>query len=81
MGASSDPERRRKQIRTYSRKAKLHGVVCLPENEGGNFRSYEKHVLNRFSDPRKSEGGTEVLRLRPEEADTCLQYMKMICKP
>ena len=80
LGASSDPERRRKQIRTYSRKAKLHGVARIPEDRGREFRSYEKNVLSKFANPQGSPGGTEVLRLRPEEADSCLQYMRMICK-
>ena len=73
LGASSDPERRRKQIRTHAPKAVMRATV--PLRHGAAFRRCEKAVLSKFRTPSGS-GGTEVLRLTPEQVGECVRAMR-----
>jgi hypothetical protein len=78
IGASCDPERRRKQIRTYAQKATMVAVVPLPRERGRHFRSYESAVLGRFAAERV-QGGTEVLRLSPQRLADCVRAVRSEC--
>ena len=73
LGASADPERRRKQIRTHAPKAVLRATVAL--RHGAAFRRCEKEVLTKFRSPTVT-GGTEVLRLTPEQVNECVRAMR-----
>ena len=74
LGASSDPERRRKQIRTHAPKAVMRATV--PLREGAAFRRCEKEVLTKFRNASSATGGTEVLRLAPEQVGECVRAMR-----
>ena len=78
IGVSGSPDRREKQIRTYSGKAIMRTTARIPTKKSAAFRSFEKAVLERFSHGRTS-GGTEVLRLNSKEVDACSAFMKAIC--
>lgn len=78
VGASSSPQRRRKQIKTYSSKATMRAVARIPTNKSRDFKSFEKKVLARFAHGR-TRGGTEVLRLNQSEAADCAGFMRSIC--
>ena len=79
VGVSASPQRRRKQIRTYTSKATMRAVARIPSHRSAAFRSFEKQVLARFAHGRTAAGGTEVLKLRPKEAADCAGYMRSIC--
>ena len=73
LGASSDVERRRKQIRTCAAKAEMRAVV--PLRDGARFRACEKAVLGAFAVDRG--GGTEVLRLDgAQDVRRCVAAMR-----
>lgn len=74
LGASSDPERRRKQIRTHAPKAVMRATV--PLRDGAAFRRCEKAVLAQFRNPTASSGGTEVLHLTPNQVGECVRAMR-----
>ena len=76
IGASSAPDRRRKQIRTYAQQARMRAVVRV--RNGQAFRRYEKTVLDRYRSHRVV-GGKEVLRLTAGQANDCVNYMHSIC--
>ena len=80
IGATCSPERRCKQIRTYTPLAKMKAVVRIPRDRGGQWSTIEKKVLRRFTTCRASSaGGREVMRFTPEEAVACAKYMRMAC--
>ena len=73
LGASADPERRRKQIRTHAPRAVMRATV--PLRHGAAFRRCEKAVLSKFRSS-SSGGGTEVLHLTPDEVRECVRAMR-----
>lgn len=78
VGATCDPERRRKQIRTYAQQASMVAVVPLPRDRGRHFRSYESAILRHFAAERV-RGGTEVLRLTPQRLADCVRAVRSEC--
>lgn len=78
IGVSASPQRRQKQIRTYSGKASMRTTARIPTKKSAAFRSFEKAVLQRFAHGRTS-GGTEVLRLSASEANECAGFMRALC--
>lgn len=78
VGATCAPERRRKQIRTYTPLAKMKSVVKLPAERGRDWAKIEKSVLRRFASHRTAEGGREVLKLTATEAGECARYMRSV---
>ena len=76
VGITSCPQRRRKEIRTYTRKANF---ICLYKlKDVSNAREYEKMILELFSKQISEEGGREVLELNPSMLNTCRRHMKSI---
>lgn len=78
IGVSASPQRREKQIKTYSGKAKMRTTARIPSHKSAAFRSFEKAVLERFAHGRTS-GGTEVLRLSAKDVTDCSSFMRSIC--
>ena len=78
IGVSASPERRQKQIKTYSGHALMRKTVRIPSHKSAEFRTFEKAVLTTFAHGRTS-GGTEVLKLSNSDADACASFMQTIC--
>lgn len=79
VGATCTPERRCKQIRTYTPYAKMKSLVKVPTSKGSQWAKLESSVLRRFRTMRPATGGREVLRLTAEQATECAQYMRSVC--
>ena len=79
IGATCGPEQRRKQIRTYTPRAKMKSVVKLPAHRGCEWARIEKSVLRRFAAQRAADGGREVLCLTSEQASECAAFMRAVC--
>ena len=77
VGATSAPEQRRKQIRTYTSHARMRAVVRV--RSPGAWSARERSVLKRFAHYRPRDGGREVLRLTSTEAAECAEYMRAVC--
>ena len=80
VGATCAPERRRKQIRTYTPLAKMKSVVRIPRDKGAQWSKLEKAVLRRFAAHRPTTGGREVLRLTTQQAGACARYMRAVAQ-
>lgn len=78
IGVSAAPQRRQKQIQTYSGKASMRTTARIPTQKSAAFRSFEKAVMQRFAHGRTT-GGTEVLRLSAWEANECATFMRALC--
>lgn len=79
VGATCQPERRCKQIRTYTPLAKMKSVVRIPKSRGNQWAKIEKNVLRQFAAHRPATGGREVLRLNMQQAAACSRYMRSVC--
>lgn len=79
VGASSAPQRREREIRTYAPVAKMRTVVRVPSEKGSQWATLEREVLRRFEQHRPRDGGREVLRLSPDQADECAGWMREVC--
>ena len=80
VGVSTNPERRRKQIRTCAPLAKLQSVVRMPTHKTAQWSKLEGRVLKKFSHLRAVGGGREVLRMSARQASDCADFMKAVCK-
>lgn len=76
LGASADPSRRARQLRTGAADARLLLQTRLPLAQSRRFRQYEMRVLEQFAHCRAARGGTEVLRLTPAEVERCKRAMR-----
>ena len=79
VGVTCDPERRRKQINTYTPQATMKSIVKVAKTKGSQWASLEKKVLDRFATHRLSGGGKEVFRLDQTQAAACAGYMRAVC--
>ena len=77
LGITSCPQRRRREIKTYTRRATFLFLKRL--KDGCSARDYEKVVLNLFSKQISKEGGREVMRLDSKMLIQCKRVMKHIC--
>ena len=76
VGASSDPERRARQLRTGAARARLLSTAALPADQSRLFRTFERRVLDEFAGRGPLGGGTEVLSLSPAEVERCRDAMR-----
>lgn len=79
LGATSDPDRRCKQIRTYAPKAAMRARFKVAT--GTAFRKYEKAVLSRFAHAVQGKsGGREVLHLSRHDVGACIEHMRRVAQ-
>ena len=79
LGVTCDPERRRKQIKTYTPTAQMKSVVRMAAHKRGDWAQVEKAVLRRFAAHRAATGGKEVFCLDRSQASACAGFMKSVC--
>ena len=80
VGATCAPDRRCKQIRTYTSVARMKSVVRIPAAKGSEWAKLEKAVLRRFAAHRPANGGKEVLKMTQAQAHACAGYMRAVCR-
>lgn len=79
IGVSCAPQRRVRQIRTYTPVARMASIVRIPDHKGKEWSRIESSVLRRFDAHRHSGGGREVFRLSKQKAMEATQVMREVC--
>lgn len=80
VGASCAPDRRARQIRTYTPTAKMRSICKIAQNKGRDWARVEASVLRQLAAHKVVGGGREVFRLRtPQQVEEAKRAIRRAC--